>query len=687
VTGRLQATVSGESAGEGAAGWTAGRLVRAPVLLRRPRVWRNFGGPSVTWQQLRRPFALTGTIKSAALVDVVPGAWWVEAAAAVRRHVRRAAREAIAPLDPQSAAIVTAILIGDRAGLSDDVERRLQAAGTYHVIAISGGNVALVAALCVVLVRLVVRGARASALATLVVVVAYGFVVEGDASVTRAVTAAVVYLAVGLAGLVPRPAAVIAVVAILVAIADPLVVLDVGAWLSFGATIGIVLGAGRLLGRLAPGRSPGRSTRSKFAAALAAVVAATAAAELALLPVAAGVFSRVGVAGLAVNLVAIPAMGVVQAAGAVTVALAGWWDGGSGVAAWVAHTAAVVLVDSARIVDVAPWLSWRVPPPPIGVIAVYYTGWAVWFMTRAPARARRAALACTAAAGVVVATAAAGAPFAPRPGHLRATMLDVGQGDAILVQFPQGQSMLVDTGGAGPRFDIAGRVVVPSAWALGVRRLDWLVITHADLDHIGGALGVVADLRPREIWDGVPVEASPERRALEDEARARRVPWRRVQAGDALTLDGVGVDVRHPPPPDWERPRVRNDDSIVLRLAYGDVEILLTGDAASEFESASDATAGSHRLRVLKVAHHGSRTSTAERFVDGYRPAVALISAGQGNLFGHPARDVVTRLARARADVYRTDRDGAVQIETDGHVLGITTVSGRRRGVAVWPWR
>jgi competence protein ComEC len=246
--------------------------------------------------------------------------------------------------------------------------------------------------------------------------------------------------------------------------------------------------------------------------------------------------------------------------------------------------------------------------------------------------------------------------------------------------------LLVDAGGAGPGFDIANRVVVPAVWALGVRRLDWLAITHADLDHIGGALGVMRTLRPREVWEGVPVPRSQEREAARVAARRDGVVWRTLRDGHRLETGGVGVEVRHPPAPDWERQRVRNDDSLVLAVTYGEVEVLLTGDAGEEFERRPIAAAGRDaRLRVLKVGHHGSRTSSAPFFVDAYRPAVALISAGRGNLFGHPAPDVEARLLDARAEVFRTDVHGAIQVETDGRRLEIETISGRRRGVFLWP--
>jgi competence protein ComEC len=681
AAGRAQVTVSGELAGGATSSWRAGRTIDAPVLLRRPPVSRNPGGNSVAWQRLQRPFALAGTIKSAALVHVTPGAWWEEAAAAIRQRVRRSIARFVAPYDSQSAAVVVAILIGDRAGLDDEVEQRLQAAGTYHVIAISGGNVAVVAALALLGVRVLVRSGAASHALAALVVIGYGWVVGGEPSVARAVTAAAIYLSLGAIGLRPRPVPVLATVALILAAWDPLTVIDVGAWLSFGATLAIVLGAARFVGWVrSRGVSPPNLVGRVVTAALF-VFAGTLAAELALLPIAAGVFGRVGVAGLVLNFVAIPAMTLVQVAGLATVLAAELsWSIASGAAA-AAHLGARALLDSSRLLDVAPWLSWTTPRASIVWTAAYYACWGLLLHERGSGWRRRGLLAATglAAAGLLYAPGA-GAP--PGAGRLRITWLDVGQADAALVQLPTGHALLVDAGGGSAVFDVGRRIVAPAARALGIRRLDWFLFTHADLDHAGGAVSTLALLKPREIWEGVPVPRSEPRRAIRDAAEREHVVWRRLSTPHAIDTGAVSIDVLHPPAADWERQRVRNDDSVVIRLRYGDAEVLLTGDAGAEFERAFAPDPAPLPLRVLKVAHHGSRSSTSEAFLSAYRPAVAVVSAGRGNLFGHPSREVLGRLAAIRAAIFRTDRDGAVTLETDGREVVLTTAAGRRRAFA-----
>jgi competence protein ComEC len=583
------------------------------------------------------------------------------------------------PTDP-AGAVVLAILIGDRSALDDEIERRLQIAGTYHVIAISGGNVALLTALLFLLLRMIVRSAALVSALTIAGVIAYGWIVGGEPSVTRAVTAAVIYLACGVAGLSPRSLDALATVALLVVVTDPMAVIDAGAWLSFGATLGIVVGARRVTAWHDARRPAAAPSRGRLWAV--GLCGATMAAELAILPVNAALFARVGVAGLALNLIAIPMIAVVQIAGAASVLLAEMWEPAAASTAALARWATRAILSSSALVDVLPWLSWRVPPPPGFVVAGYYAA-GIASLSLVHRRGRRLAAALCLAAGCTIATAPLIAWRLPPAGWLRVTMMDVGQGEAILLQFPSGQSMLVDAGGATARFDTGDRIVTPAVWASGVARLDWLAFTHADLDHIGGAAAVASVLRPREIWEGIPVPPELRRQRLRELARRRGMVWRQLQRDDRFEAGGVAVEVRSPERGDWERQRVRNDDSLVLSIRYGDAEIMLTGDVGDDGERRLSLADPAAPLRVLKVAHHGSRSSSSQRFLDRYRPQVALISAGRANPFGHPSQDVLDRLRAIDAETFRTDADGAVIVETDGRELFVRSMTGRRWRVRV----
>ncbi len=508
ASGGVRLTVAGTLGLDAIGQWRAGRTVRVPALLREPGRYLDPGVPDARLGLARKGVAFVGTVKSGTLVEVLArGTWPAEAGAALRAHARDAVRHHVGWRDPQLAAIVTAILIGDRAGLDQGVQRRLQEAGTYHVIAISGGNIAILAGLLLWGLRAAGAGHRAGGVATMGALIAYATVVGGSASVVRATAMAVSYLLARQADLRGAPLNALAVACALILLAAPDSVADVAFWLTFGATLGIMIGLG-----LAGAKLP----RAWWLRAPGALLLASLSAELALLPVGALVFSRVTFAGLVLNFAAIPLMTVVQVAGMLVVALSPVWSLAADLCGLAAHLGAAGLVGSASLVDMAPWLSYRLPPPHGIAMAGYYAGWAVWLAAgRVGAVSRLAApwrrrLRPAGAVGVVT----CGAWILIEPvtlvapgvaGRLRVTILDVGHGDAILVQLPDRRSVLVDTGGSltGSTFDIGGRVVAPALWALGTRRLDLLVLTHGDPDHAGGAAALVRDFRPREIWEGI----------------------------------------------------------------------------------------------------------------------------------------------------------------------------------------
>jgi competence protein ComEC len=442
-----------------------------------------------------------------------------------------------------------------------------------------------------------------------------------------------------------------------------------------------------MTGRFMSWLPPRPQSRGRWIARpIVVLVAASAAAELVLFPIAAAVFGRLSVAGLVLNVIAIPAMAVLQTSGLLVAACVDLWPALAGLASSVVRLSADALLESARLVDVLRWLSWRVPPAAPVWTAIYYVAGAV-VLVPACARWRRYALAVAAGSAFFIITAPAVSISKPPSGWLRVTLLDVGQGEALLAQLPSGHNLLVDTGGGSGSFDVGGRVVTPAVWALGSRRIDWLAITHADLDHIGGAGAALDDLDPREVWEGIPVLRDAALRQLLASARSRGIPRREVRRGDVLETGGVTIEVCHPPAPEWERQRVRNDDSLVLRLRYGDVELLLTGDAGPEFERAWTPELDRAPIRILKAAHHGSRTSSSAEFLEAYRPQAVLVSAGRGNSFGHPAPVVLGRLQDVGADVFRTDTDGAITVETDGVEVRVRTALGRSWRLGVWRWR
>ena len=249
----------------------------------------------------------------------------------------------------------------------------------------------------------------------------------------------------------------------------------------------------------------------------------------------------------------------------------------------------------------------------------------------------------------------------------------------MLVTFPNGRTLVVDTGGVTLKgeFDIGDRVLGPALRWRQLVALDYLAVTHGDPDHIGGARTLVRDFHPREVWWGVAVaNHEPTQRVREGATRARAA-WRFLQQGDTIEIGGVEIRVHHPPLPDWERQKVRNNDSLVFELRFGTVSIVLTGDIGREVEENLLPLLAPLPVVVLKVPHHGSGTSSSEAFVQKLHPAVALIGAGLANQFGHPVPYVLDRYAATHTEVFRTDRDGQIELVTDGQSLNVRTFTGR----------
>jgi competence protein ComEC len=214
-----------------------------------------------------------------------------------------------------------------------------------------------------------------------------------------------------------------------------------------------------------------------------------------------------------------------------------------------------------------------------------------------------------------------------------------------------------------------------------VRRLGALVLTHGDPDHIGGAPAILRALSPSEVWDGVAVPRHEPLQQLRAAAARAGIDWIERRAGQTLSAGAATLTVLNPPEPDWERPKVRNDDSIVLDVRVGDVAFILAGDITRAVEPAVAAAFRPPPLVIVKAPHHGSAGSSSQEFVDAMRPAAVIFSAGRRNPFGHPAPVVVERYRAAGAKAFSTAEDGAVVIDTDGRRVFVWCYASGRREV------
>jgi competence protein ComEC len=431
---------------------------------------------------------------------------------------------------------------------------------------------------------------------------------------------------------------------------DPLAVTSVGAWLSVAAVWGTTA-AGEAL--------PEQHRKSSVKQLIAASVGAT----IVTAPITAFTFGAMAPIGIVANLVAVPVSGIAVPAVFFSLFAGEWMAPGAGLAlAAVERTASVAAQVPGGHFSAEPGFAFAWP-------WALLLGAGLWARHRRPAWvvARRRML--LAGVGGAWAAAIAGALPTSRHAPLEIRVLDVGQGDAIAIRSPRGRWALIDAGPRTPQRDAGRDVVVPFFRRMGVRRLDVLVATHADADHLGGVPAVLRELDPAMVLENGQASGTNlflEHLALLD---GGGISWNAARAGDTLRLDSVTLAVLHPSGAWVETHMETNENSVVLRVSYGDFDAILTGDIGFPAESALAPVVG--QAEVLKVGHHGSAGSSAASWLAAVRPRLAVISVGAENRYGHPAAAALGRLSAAGAEVWRTDRGGTVTIGTDGRTFWV----------------
>jgi competence protein ComEC len=533
------------------------------------------------------------------------------------------------------------------------VRERYAHAGLAHLLAISGLHIGFLAAWLGVLLRLARPRPALEGAALLALLGGYVWLLGFPAPATRAAAMLLLDRAARLRQRVVTPRGTVALAALVVLVGDPWALRSVGAWLSVAA-VGAVIWAGR-----ACAGQP-RALR---------LVAPALAATLATAPISAFAFGIVAPVGVLANLVAIPLAGL-AVPGLVLALLLSW------VAAPAAHLVAAGAGLVLALLDAVALGAARVPGghlvmtagwPAAGVwAAVAALAWWLWHSPRRPwLVAARVAL----AAAVAVAVWVRGALPLDACRCLTVFFLDVGQGDAAALRTPGGRWVVIDGGPRTLEGDAGRRVVLPFLRRAGVGRLAAVVATHGDADHLGGLPAVIDALDPELVLEPGEPLGRPLYLEFLAAVEASNARWHAARAGDRIELDGVTLEVLSPDSLWLATPLDVNDHGVVLRATFGAVRVLFQGDAGLPVEARLAGTVGP--VELLKVGHHGSRTATGEAWLDELTPRAAVISVGRANRYGHPAPEVVARLARRGIAVLRTDQHGTITFSTDGHGVRI----------------
>lgn len=618
----------------------------------------------------------------------------------VDRWRGRTREAALRTLPAPVAGLYLALVTGETGYLTQSIRDAFMASGTTHILSISGSHLGLIGLVVFWCVRRAVlalppRGllrlslhttaTRIAAGATILPVVLYALLGGAEVATVRSLVMILIVLAATLLGRTHSIGTGLALALLLIVGWEPLAPFDVSFQLSFLSVLVIVLvmkarrpGEEEAMAGAFPGAG-GVQARMKEGMADALLVSVLV--TVASAPLVAAYFNQVAWVGGVANILVVPFVGFLVLPASLLACLGTLLGGSDALAgsvivqplldalAWVVRGFAAV-----------PGAELRVPSPAVWQMIVFYLCLAACFLCRRRMVGR--------VAGVVVLGMLALWVWAPRdlpePGKVRLTFMDVGQGDAALVETADGRTILIDGGAASDTYDVGRMAVAPLLWDRGIRRLDLVVATHPQQDHVGGLAFVVGKFEIGEFWtNGVSRDAAFLRQ-LDEAIAVRGVPVRSVSSLDeAVSVGGCLVRVLNPvfsPAGVTQQSSGRNlnNQSVVLKLGCGKSAFLFTGDIERETESWLTDRSEDLGAVVLKVPHHGARGSVYEPFLRAVQPRVAVISVGRTNAYGHPSPVMLETYAGLGIPILRTDIHGAITVLETETGLQLSCQSGRR---------
>lgn len=668
------------------------RVRFSKVKLSRPRNFRNPGAFDYAGYLRKLGIHAIGWCGEKDSVEVLArdqGWKFWEVVYNVKDRMERYAGET---MKPRNASLFNAMVFGEKGDLSNEDSELFIKTGIAHLTAVSGLNIGFVAFTSYFVlnwagIRFLIRffpkaalagwSGRLAALASIVPVLFYALIVGEMVSSIRAAIMGVLFLLAIAIRSGHFHYYTLATSALAILLWKPGSLFDAAFQLSFAAVFFIIFLFSNCLKLTEGAYSPLTSTAFEefmlkhkylsgyFFTGLFAAIGA--------LPLTAFHFNRLNPLGLFINLLAVPISDVIVTLGLFLSFLSLFLRQAASLLAFVPEFCTALLVRIAEGFAVLPLASVRVSTPSPGLIIAYY--WIVIAAAIFKKNIKKALLVSLPALLLLL--------FFPGPEprlgkeELAVTFLDVGQGDSALVRFPKGKTMLIDGGRLFGDMDLGKWVVAPFLWDMGLRKVDYLVASHPDSDHIGGLLYILDEFETGILHENGDSSKNKYMEGLREAAKAREIPVRALKSGDLLRIGDAVVEVLNPGEisagPQGKDEEKENNRSLVLRVGCGEVSFLFTGDIEYGAEAAMMNSGKTLRSTIIKVPHHGSATSSSMDFIKAVQPEVAVMSVGADNIFGHPETKVWGRYKKSGATVLSTAHCGAIEVFTDCKTYRVKT--------------
>ncbi|MDI9570044.1 MAG: DNA internalization-related competence protein ComEC/Rec2 [Pseudomonadota bacterium] len=606
--------------------------------------------------------------------------------------------------------IIKACVLGDQQGIPREIREAFSKTGVSHIIAISGFNMGLVAFFSIFLVRSLLRRFpylllrfemdRVAVLFAIPPVLLYTFIAGAGMSVLRATLMILAFMIALIAVRNRDLYNTLAMAALIVLVFHPPALFDISFQLSFAAVAAILFLAPRLTALL-PRPTPSDQEKAPLLPRLlgrlrrqtALFLIVSLSAMIGTMPLIALYFNRISLVAFPANMVIVPILGILAVPAALAAALFLPWL--PPLANLCLDLAGMLVMTSLACNDFFASPSWAsrylTTPSILEITAFYLLVYTVASLSPSPgppeaAKARVLVAAPPwrhyALAVLILFFLVNGLLLHEKGRHggmLSATAIDVGQGSSTLVRFPGDKVMLIDGGGfPNSVFDVGKFIVAPYLWRERIDAIDIVVLTHPHPDHFHGLLFILRNFSIGEVWTNGDRAISPEYQEFEGSIRERNIPCRRRGTRDEpVVLDGVRIEFLNPESLGQDEPpggshEDANDRSLTMRMTFGGVSFLFTGDISGVTEEAIVSRSGDISSALLFAPHHGSGNSNTSRFLEAVKPTAAIISAGYDNPFHLPHPEALARIRKAGAKIYRTDLQGMIRAATDGRELEIS---------------